>query len=159
VRDNWEQLRAGVDCPLCVPRPDVNEHVFLVRRLAVSSLYLTRDQTYRGRCVLLYDLRHVNRLDALELDQWQVLARDIWIAARAVARVFDPQHMNVESLGNEVPHLHWHLIPRYIDDGRWRGPIWTSDRSDMRSSRLAETQYLELAQALGEALDTLEAGR
>jgi len=155
---NWEQLRAGIGCPLCAPRPDTGEFAFLIRRLAVSSLYLSRDQTYRGKCTLVYDARHVSRVDELDLPAWQALARDLWLAARAVALECNPQHMNVESLGNEVPHLHWHLIPRYPDDGRWGGPIWTTQRSGMRDVRLTETQYVERARALHDRIVSLEAG-
>ncbi|MGH8143443.1 MAG: HIT family protein [Steroidobacteraceae bacterium] len=158
MSDHWEQRRAGVGCPLCAPRPDVNESVLLVRKLPVSSLYLARNQTYRGQCMLVYDVRHVNRLDELELAEWQALARDIWLAGRAVTLEFDPQHMNVESLGNEVPHLHWHLIPRYRDDGRWGGPIWTTQSSELRSLRLPEAQYLDRVRALAGRIDALESG-
>jgi diadenosine tetraphosphate (Ap4A) HIT family hydrolase len=156
--DIWEQRRAGVGCPLCAPRPDVNEFVLLIRKLTVSSLYLARDQTYRGQCMLVYDLHHANRLDELELGQWQALARDIWLAGRAVALEFGPRHMNVESLGNEVPHLHWHLIPRYTDDGRWGGPIWTTQRSDMPSLHLTEREYLDRVRAVADRIGALEAG-
>jgi diadenosine tetraphosphate (Ap4A) HIT family hydrolase len=44
--------------------------------------------------------------------------------ARALDRVFQPRKMNYEALGNGVPHLHWHLIPRYESDPHPRGPVW-----------------------------------
>jgi diadenosine tetraphosphate (Ap4A) HIT family hydrolase len=148
MSDAFDRLRSGAGCPLCAPRPAFNEHVYFAGKLAASSLYLTRDQTYRGRCLLVYDTRHVSRLDELELPEWQVLAQDLWSAERAIVAAFAPQHINVESLGNEVPHLHWHLIPRYRDDGRWGGPIWTADRAQLPHTPLPEEEYAARAQAL-----------
>ena len=50
-----------------------------------------------------------------------------------------PDHVNVESLGNVVPHLHWHIIPRYVGDARWGMPIWTTRSSAMPDHRLDAT--------------------
>jgi diadenosine tetraphosphate (Ap4A) HIT family hydrolase len=146
--DAFDRLRSGSGCPLCAPRSAFSEQRYFVQQLAASSLYLTREQTYRGRCLLVYDARHVSRLDELELPEWQLLAQDLWSAERALVATFAPQHINVESLGNEVPHLHWHLIPRYRDDGRWGGPIWTSERPQTPPTLLTDEECALLAQAL-----------
>jgi len=45
--------------------------------------------------------------------------------ARALADVFDAAKMNYELLGNELPHVHWHLVPRGADDPAPRRPVWT----------------------------------
>jgi diadenosine tetraphosphate (Ap4A) HIT family hydrolase len=122
--DRFAELARGVGCPLCEPRADSNAEWDFVARLAASSLYLMRDQTYRGRCVLVFDGRHAARLGELTHEEWQMLSADLHAAEAAVARVVRPDHVNVESLGNVVPHLHWHIIPRYRDDPRWGDPIW-----------------------------------
>ena len=44
--------------------------------------------------------------------------------AQAMFRAFSPRKLNYEALGNTVPHLHWWLTPRYVDDSRPRAPIW-----------------------------------
>ena len=44
--------------------------------------------------------------------------------AEALFRVFSPRKLNYEALGNSVPHLHWWLTPRYVDDPRPHAPIW-----------------------------------
>ena len=111
-RTRWKALLAGANCPLDAPRADVNEHWDLVAQLTVSSLYLTKNQTYRGQCQLIFDPRHVSRLDQLSRPEWTSLAADLMTAERAIVRVVKPDHVNVESLGNVVPHLHWHIIPR-----------------------------------------------
>jgi diadenosine tetraphosphate (Ap4A) HIT family hydrolase len=43
-------------------------------------------------------------------------------------KVLRPDKMNLASLGNVTPHLHWHLIPRYTDDAHFPGPIWSERR-------------------------------
>ena len=42
----------------------------------------------------------------------------------AVRKVFQPEKVNLASLGNVVPHLHWHVIPRFADDRHFPNPIW-----------------------------------
>ena len=43
---------------------------------------------------------------------------------RALRQVVQPDKINLASLGNLVPHLHWHVIPRWKDDSHFPAPIW-----------------------------------
>jgi len=94
----WEARVAGQACPLDAPRPASTDYWDLVGKLSVSSLYLTKNQTYRGYCQLIFDLRHVSRLDQLSHQEWTALAADLFIAQQAIVRVVRPDHVNVESL-------------------------------------------------------------
>ena len=71
VLPSWFELRSGHGCPLCTPRPEKNELVYFVWQLSVPSLYLARDQTYRGTCAVVYDPAHVSRPSELEPDAWR----------------------------------------------------------------------------------------
>lgn len=142
---SWTGRVAGRDCPLDAPRPDRDEERYLVARLGVSSLYLDRNQGYGGHCVLIFDPRHVARIDQLSAAEWQALAADLHAACTAVMAACKPDHLNVECLGNVVPHLHWHLFPRYRDDPRWGQAVWTTDPADMPVRRLGEADYAALA--------------
>jgi diadenosine tetraphosphate (Ap4A) HIT family hydrolase len=148
----WESLVAGVGCPMDAPRASSNDHWDLVETLTVSSLYLTKNQTYRGQCQLIFDPRHVARLDQLTREEWTALAGDLFAAQQAVMRVVRPDHMNIESLGNVVPHLHWHIIPRYVGDARWGVPVWHTPLDSMRDTRLPPAERESLLAALREAL-------
>ena len=117
----------------------------IVQKLSASTLYLTSEQAYRGACILVYDLRHVVRIDQLDSREWLDLAGDLWRAESAIFRALSPDHINIECLGSIMPHLHWHIIPRYKDDARWGGPIWTTRREEMPGLRLDETGYRQLA--------------
>jgi len=139
-------------CPLCAPRPDDCPAWLKVASLGVSTLYLDRNQTYRGHCQLVFDGRHVEGLEHLQAGEHQALMEDLRRAAQAVTAVVTPDRMNYCSLGNVVPHLHWHLVPRYRSDPRWGAPIYTTDMGDMRVTRLEEPDLQHLAATLRQSL-------
>jgi diadenosine tetraphosphate (Ap4A) HIT family hydrolase len=144
----WNSLVLGTDCPLCVPRPDHSGQWDLVAALSVSSLYLSKNQTYRGHCQLIFDSRHVSRPDQLSPDEWGMFCADLHRAESVIMQTVHADHVNVESLGNVVPHLHWHIIPRYRNDPRWGAPVWTTALSDMPETTLASKERQTLLQAI-----------
>ena len=150
--EEWRGKVDGVGCPMDAPRPDSNESWDLIERLSVSTLYLSKDQTWRGRSVLIFDLRHAARADQLTATEWAAFSADLWVAQRAVVRTVRPDHVNLESLGNVVPHLHWHILPRYVGDSRWGKPIWLTALEDMREVRLEPRDQAELAAAIRKAI-------
>jgi diadenosine tetraphosphate (Ap4A) HIT family hydrolase len=151
-RQRWESLVRGVDCPLDAPRANSNEHWDFVAALSVSSLYLAKNQTYRGQCLLIFDSRHAARPDQLSAHEWQSFCADLFLTQDAVVRTVRPDHINIESLGNLVPHLHWHVVPRYWNDPRWGAPIWLTSLADMADTRLAEQDRKALISELHSAL-------
>jgi diadenosine tetraphosphate (Ap4A) HIT family hydrolase len=125
--DRFDDLARGVSCPLDAPRPDSSDQWDLVAVLSISSLYLTRNQTYRGHCQLIFDRRHAARPDQLSAEEWTSWCADLFLAQAAIMRSVRADHINIESLGNVVPHLHWHIVPRYRSDPRWGAPIWQTE--------------------------------
>jgi diadenosine tetraphosphate (Ap4A) HIT family hydrolase len=148
----WHALVNGAGCPLDQPRPAANDFWDLVAPLSVSSLYLAKNQTYRGQCSLIFDLRHAARPDQLSAGEWTAFCADLYVAQQAVVGVTRPDHVNIESLGNVVPHLHWHIIPRYAGDARWGMPIWTTPLSAMQDVRLAASDRQALLDQIRSAL-------
>ena len=151
--DAWRRLAAGVDCPFDAPRAGSTDEWERVATLACSSLYLPKNQTYRGHCILVLDLRHASRPDQLTRAEWRSLCDDLYVAQHAIERVVRPDHMNVASLGNAMPHLHWHIVPRYEHDPRWGAPIWSSDLANMPDTRLAAADFAALLKQLQDALE------
>ncbi len=139
---------APTPCPLCLPRPDDCDHWVKVAKLSVSTLYLDRNQTYRGHCQLIYDDAHIEGFEYLSSQEFTNFASDLHHAARAISRVCLPDRMNYVSLGNVVPHLHWHLVPRYKSDPRWGAQIYMSNVADMPVTRLSVEQYSSLVQEI-----------
>lgn len=94
--------------------------------LEVSRAYLNADQFFPGWVfVVLRD--HVTELYDLDALSRSRLMEDLTRVARAVATVYHPLKMNYELLGNEVPHIHWHVIPRLAGDPARGGTVWLLD--------------------------------
>lgn len=59
---------------------------------------------------------------------------------RAVRTHLQPTKVNLASLGNVVPHLHWHVVARYDWDSRFPAPLWVSAQQQAPAQRLAEVR-------------------
>jgi diadenosine tetraphosphate (Ap4A) HIT family hydrolase len=144
----WERLVRGTQCPFDAPRQSASEYWDLVARLEVSSLYLAANQTYRGQCLLILDIRHATRPDELSKKEWGAFCADLYASEVAIVKTVQPDHINVAVLGNVIPHLHWHIVPRYLGDPRWGAPIWPSNLKDMPDARLALADRTQLLQEI-----------
>ena len=152
TKARWEELTRGTNCPFCAPRPSENQFWSLVTTLSVSSLYLHKIQTYRGYAVLIFDPRHVNRLSELSSPECASYCNDLHVAQRAIEQTMKPDHVNVAALGNQISHLHWHIIPRYESDPRWGGPIWTTTEQEMDLVYLSDPEHRKLATEIRAAI-------
>ncbi|MDE2594434.1 MAG: HIT family protein [Burkholderiales bacterium] len=76
------------------------------------------------------------------------------IVETLVRQHLKPTKVNLASLGNVVPHLHWHVIARFADDKHFPQPIWGQAQRDVDASRWSELRdkLPALDQAIKEAL-------
>ncbi len=84
---------------------------------------LVNDAHYPGYCRVIWN-QHVKEMSDLTAAQRVQLMNVVWDVEAAIRDVMQPHKVNVASLGNVVPHLHWHVIPRYSDDMHFPNPIW-----------------------------------
>ena len=148
----WSELVSGIDCPFCQPRESNNEHWSKMADLNVSSLYLVANQTYKGYSVLVFNPRHVTRPSDLNEQEWVSFTLDLYRAQKAIESAVSPDHMNVAELGNQIAHLHWHIIPRYKNDPRWGAPVWQNTPEEMVKTVLSMAQRKELIQTIQERI-------
>jgi ATP adenylyltransferase len=142
--DQADVARQRGECSLCAPRPANNEYRLEIAPLTISTLYLFRDQRFRGYCLLVFDARHATELAELNDQEYGAFMNDLRRALRAIQQALRPDHMNCESLGNSNPHLHWHIVPRYQNDPRWGQPIWEGwPRNEFTVNRAALPQAEE----------------
>ena len=85
---------------------------------------LNRDQYFPGY-TFVFTREHVTELFHLDRQIRQGVVEEVNQVAAALAQVYQPAKMNYELLGNMVPHMHWHLVPRFTDDPLWPRPIWS----------------------------------
>jgi len=79
--------------------------------LPASVLGLYDDDRFPGRCILVYK-EHREEFESLDPAEVQKFMQDVQRAARAIRAATGADRMNFAVLGNAVPHLHAHLIPR-----------------------------------------------
>jgi len=79
---------------------------------------------------------HVKEMsDLAEPDRATLLAA-VNVVEKALREIVAPDKVNLASLGNQVPHLHWHIIPRFADDAHFPQPIWATRQRDPSAARL-----------------------
>lgn len=109
------------DCPACAGRWPRADHRIADFGLAVA--YLHEDQFFTGWTILVLK-RHATELFHLEPDERARLIEAVTAVARGLADAFGAVKMNYELLGNQIPHIHWHIVPRLGDDPAPRAPAW-----------------------------------
>lgn len=149
---NWDELVAGNGCPFDRPRKEPNDYWDSVTELSASTLCLLKNQAYYGRCILIFDPRHVTRLDELAIDEWRLFTDDLQRSVQAIVGICEPDHVNVACEGNVIPHLHWHVVPRYRGDPRWGAPITMTTMEEMAYASLPEEDRAALIAKLRAAL-------
>jgi diadenosine tetraphosphate (Ap4A) HIT family hydrolase len=83
----------------------------------------TGEAEYPGFCRVIWQ-KHVAEMSDLS-DAERTHLMDVVISVeRAVRRVMRPNKVNLASLGNMVPHVHWHVIPRFSKDAHFPQAIW-----------------------------------
>lgn len=147
--DDWGHRPTNLeDCPFCGELPDEHPYMFRISTLSISSWYLSRDQGYRGACLIIFSPRHAETIEELEPQEFRLYCDDLYLTAHCVRQVFQPDHMNYALLGNVARHLHWHLIPRYRGEARWGMPVWTTTRAEMQHRYLDQDEYEGICRAL-----------
>ena len=120
------------DCWMCHGLHEPAHLVFYESKTSIGKL--NPDQYFQGYSFLTLKW-HTEELYRLSDRDRKSFLEDMSQVARSLSEVFTPDKMNYELLGNGMPHLHWHLIPRYKTDPFWGRPIWTGSRSQKRLAR------------------------
>jgi len=124
-----------MSCPLCTTLETRTGNPRFVADLARSAVFLGERQNPRGWCVLV--LRdHSEHLAELPIAVQTEVFGEVALVAATIRRVFTPSgtpalslRINYECLGNQVAHVHWHVIPRHADDPDPRNTVWNWDRA------------------------------
>lgn len=109
-------------CPLCTP---TEEEV-----LYLSDLYrivAVNDPLWPGFCRIILN-SHAREMTDLSADDRLRVMGAVFATEAILRDLMHPDKINLASLGNVVPHVHWHVIPRWCDDSHFPDPIWASTK-------------------------------
>jgi diadenosine tetraphosphate (Ap4A) HIT family hydrolase len=95
-----------------------------------SVAFLGTWQYYHGYCVLISRV-HARELSGLSDEIRREYLDEMCLLAKAIEAYARPHKLNYEMLGNQVPHLHWHVFPRSVQDPEALKPVWLAlDRAE-----------------------------
>jgi diadenosine tetraphosphate (Ap4A) HIT family hydrolase len=148
---DWDERRRGKGCPMCAEgRPETSPggstRIFAGD---VSDAYLARDDVGQpGYIVVIWRGRHVADPTELSADEASAYFAEVLRVARAVEAHYQPIKMNLEMLGNSVPHLHTHVVPRHRDDGEPGHPAHFMRADVTDAPKIPEERFLRDVRAL-----------
>lgn len=129
------------DCPLCAKLARLSEGGpdEVVWQFPHSVALLGPSQYYTGYCILVARTHACELSQLLEVERHAYL-EEMCLLARAIEMAFTPRKLNYELLGNQVPHLHWHVFPRSLNDDDPLRPVWfaldAAERDEVEARRL-----------------------
>ena len=118
-------------CELC----DSNGGEELYRN-AQLRVVLVDDAQYPGFCRVIWHA-HVKEMTDLPPASRSALMQMVMKVESALRETLNPDKVNLASLGNMTPHLHWHVIPRFNDDAQFPAPVWAAAQRQADAAALA----------------------
>ena len=107
---------------------------------------LADEPDYPGFCRVIL-ARHAREMTDLDAAARERLMRVVFAVESALREVLAPDKVNLASLGNQVPHLHWHVIPRFRGDRHFPAPVWAAPARDAPARPAVDSARLAAAVA------------
>jgi diadenosine tetraphosphate (Ap4A) HIT family hydrolase len=128
------------DCILCTEdlKPEEGQ---LIWRGDDCRVILVNDPDLPGFCRVIWN-RHVAEMTDLSSGEREHLMALVFAVEDAIRHIMNPDKVNIAALGNMVPHIHWHVIPRYQDDAYFPGSAWSEKVRKVDVGRLEERKLL-----------------
>ena len=122
------------NCVLCKDelKPEEGQ---LIWRGDDCRVILVNDPDLPGFCRVIWN-RHVAEMTDLSYGERDHLMNLVFAVEEAVRHVMHPDKVNIAALGNMVPHIHWHVIPRFKDDAFFPGSAWSQKTQVMQATTL-----------------------
>lgn len=111
-----------MNCPLCASRDAP-----ALWRDARVRVVGAGDPDYPGFLRVIWH-GHVREMTDLAPGDREHCLRVVFAVEQVLRDTLRPDKVNLASLGNQVPHLHWHVIPRFTDDAHFPDPVWAARR-------------------------------
>ena len=143
------------DCILCKDglKPEEGE---LIWRGDDCRVIMVSDPDLPGFCRVIWN-RHVPEMSDLTYGEREHIMSLVFAVEEVIREVMEPDKVNLATLGNMVPHIHWHVIPRYQDDAYFPGSPWSVRAQETPKALLEKRKSLakRLTKAIKEAISQL----
>ena len=135
------------ECLYCQNNDTLHNLMIEVAKLSVSRMFIFKEQTYHGRCLVAYD-KHVDDLNLLSDEERNAFMSDVAKVTRAMQKVFNPDKINYGAYSDTLEHLHFHLIPKYVGGPDFGGVF----QMNPKQVYLTDKEYAKMAEDLKKAL-------
>jgi diadenosine tetraphosphate (Ap4A) HIT family hydrolase len=126
----------------------------LLWRNAHLRVVIVADPDYPGFCRVIWS-DHVKEMTDLSPSERNHFMDIVFAVESGLRSMLQPDKINLASLGNQTPHLHWHVIPRWSTDRHFPKPIWAQASRETSPHADAETKLEQLRQTLPRTLSNL----
>jgi len=140
-------MELNKDCMYCMEDERRDNLMIEIGKLSVSTVFLFKEQTYRGRCNVVYK-DHVKELFQLDEDELNAYMKDVKKVAEAIEKAFQPNKINYGAYGDTLHHLHMHLVPKYEGKENWGSTF----EMNPGKTYLTEEEYQETIEKIKENL-------
>lgn len=131
------------ECLYCTNNQTQKDLMIQFAELRVSRVFLFKEQTYRGRCLVAYN-GHVNDLNELSDEERNAFMADVAQVTRAMQKAFNPEKINYGAYSDKLSHLHFHLAPKYVDGPDYGGTF----QMNPGKVYLSDAEYQEMIEQI-----------
>ena len=131
------------NCGYCMGGELLDAFGIFVCDLTVSSLILFREQSKRGRFVVVYK-EHIGEIVDISEKERNAFMADVTKVAKAIHKIFQPDKLNYGMYGDTGCHLHMHIVPKYKNGDEWGGIF----QMNPQKTFLTEEEYKKMAEEM-----------
>jgi len=131
-------------CIYCDKDERLTDLMLEICKLNVSTLYLFKEQTYKGRCVVAYN-GHINELYELDEKQIELFMKGVAKVASTLNKTFSPNKINYGAYSDKLPHLHFHIVPKYEGGHTWGS---TFEMMPTEKTILSDDEYAKIIELI-----------
>lgn len=130
-------------CLYCQKNETLNNLMIKICDLSVSELFLFKEQSYHGRCNVVYKEHGVD-FHELTSEQRNAFMSDVAKVGKAISEAFNPDKVNYGAYADTLSHLHMHIVPKY-KDGYGFGGVFEMNPQKVS---LSEAEYKEVIEKI-----------
>ena len=135
------------NCSYCSEGALLDAFGIKIGELPASKVYLFKEQSHKGRCIVASKFHVSELIDLSEADRNAFMA-DVCKVSQAIHALYKPAKVNYGAYGDTGHHLHFHLVPKYKDGYEWGGVF----AMNPHETELTQPEYEELIAMIKEKL-------